>query len=108
MKILVINCGSSSIKYRFFDMENEEELARGIVEKIGEDHSFFSQETKKGKTEKEVLVSNNRQGPQLIICCQPRPKDSKKANLPIMVSSSILRYHVERGKFDCWNWSSLG
>ena len=108
MKILVINCGSSSIKYRFFDMENEEELARGIVEKIGEDHSFFSQETKKGKTEKEVLVSNNRQGPQLIICSNPGQKTRRKQNLRMMVSSSILCYRVEGVKFDCWNWSRLG
>jgi len=63
-------------------MKNEEELAGEIVEKIGENRSFFSQQTKKGKTEKEVPVSNNRQGSQLIIRCQPRPKDSKKAKPP--------------------------
>ena len=36
MKILVINCGSSSIKYRLFDMRDESELARGVIERIGE------------------------------------------------------------------------
>ncbi len=36
MKILVINCGSSSIKYRLFDMRAETELARGLIERIGE------------------------------------------------------------------------
>jgi acetate kinase len=35
MKILVLNCGSSSIKYQLFDMPSEEVLAKGIVEKIG-------------------------------------------------------------------------
>jgi acetate kinase len=35
VKILVINCGSSSIKYQLFDMTKETELARGLVEKIG-------------------------------------------------------------------------
>lgn len=34
MKILVINCGSSSLKYQFIDMENEEVLAKGICERI--------------------------------------------------------------------------
>lgn len=36
MKILVINAGSSSIKYQFIDMQNEKLLAKGLVERIGE------------------------------------------------------------------------
>ena len=39
MKILVINCGSSSLKYQLFDMDNEEVLGKGIVERIGIDGS---------------------------------------------------------------------
>ncbi|MDR1379284.1 MAG: acetate kinase [Synergistaceae bacterium] len=35
MKILVINCGSSSLKYQLFDMEGEKVLAKGLVERIG-------------------------------------------------------------------------
>ena len=35
MKILVINAGSSSLKYQLFDMENGEVLAKGLCEKIG-------------------------------------------------------------------------
>lgn len=35
MKILVINCGSSSLKYQLFDMDNESVLAKGLVERIG-------------------------------------------------------------------------
>ena len=35
MKILVINCGSSSLKYQLFDMETEEVLVKGLVERIG-------------------------------------------------------------------------
>lgn len=35
MKILVVNCGSSSLKYQFFDMVNEGVLAKGLVERIG-------------------------------------------------------------------------
>ncbi len=35
MKVLVINCGSSSLKYQFMDMENEEVIAKGLVERIG-------------------------------------------------------------------------
>lgn len=35
MKILVINCGSSSLKYQLIDMENESVLAKGLCERIG-------------------------------------------------------------------------
>ncbi len=37
MNILVINCGSSSLKYQLINMENEEVLAKGLVERIGMD-----------------------------------------------------------------------
>ena len=35
MKVLVLNCGSSSIKYQLIDTETETALAKGIVERIG-------------------------------------------------------------------------
>jgi acetate kinase len=41
MKVLVLNCGSSSIKYKFFDMSTEEVLAQGGIEKIGMADSFL-------------------------------------------------------------------
>lgn len=41
MKILVINAGSSSLKFQLIDMENEQVLARGNVEKINEKGSFL-------------------------------------------------------------------
>lgn len=42
MKILVINTGSSSIKYELFDMDMQKVLAAGIAEKIGEDSGVFT------------------------------------------------------------------
>ena len=42
MKILVINTGSSSIKYQLFNMEDESVICSGIAEKIGEDQGFLS------------------------------------------------------------------
>lgn len=41
MKILVINTGSSSLKYQLIDMENEAVLARGLCDRIGIDNSFI-------------------------------------------------------------------
>ncbi len=40
MKILVINCGSSSLKYQLFDMSTNEMLAKGICEQIGTESTF--------------------------------------------------------------------
>ena len=42
MKILVLNCGSSSLKYQLFDMVNEEVLAKGICERIGAEGSVLT------------------------------------------------------------------
>lgn len=41
MKILVLNCGSSSIKYKLYDMTNNQVLASGGVERIGLDNAFI-------------------------------------------------------------------
>lgn len=43
MKVLVINCGSSSLKYQLIDMTTEESLAQGIVERIGIEGSVLTQ-----------------------------------------------------------------
>jgi acetate kinase len=66
MKILVINCGSSSIKYQLFDMTQKKPLAAGLVERIGEGrgrvkHQTFGAEQKK-KHKQELIVENHRQG----------------------------------------------
>jgi len=42
MKILVLNCGSSSLKYQLINMENEEVMAKGVYERIGQHNSFIT------------------------------------------------------------------
>jgi acetate kinase len=57
MKVLVFNCGSSSIKYKLIDMEKHEMLAQGGIEKIGMTDSFLklvTPEDKKVVLEKSV------------------------------------------------------
>ncbi|MBQ2147503.1 MAG: acetate kinase, partial [Firmicutes bacterium] len=44
MKVLVINCGSSSLKYQVLEMETEELLCKGLVERIGIDGSVIKHE----------------------------------------------------------------
>ena len=54
MKILVLNCGSSSVKYKLLDMDTNEELGTGGVEKIGMKGSFL----------KHIRRDGNQQGQQ--------------------------------------------
>ena len=44
MKILVINCGSSSLKYQLIDMEGEKVLCKGLCERIGMESSMITHE----------------------------------------------------------------
>lgn len=53
MKILVLNCGSSSIKYKMFDMTTKEVIAQGGIEKIGLKGSFLKLTLSTG--EKKIL-----------------------------------------------------
>jgi acetate kinase len=53
MKVLVINCGSSSLKYQLFNMDTEEALAQGLVERIGLEGARLKHETP--STDKKVI-----------------------------------------------------
>jgi acetate kinase len=61
MKVLVINCGSSSLKYQLLDMGTEDALAKGLVERIGLDGSRLKAENSKGsKKTIEVEMKNHK------------------------------------------------
>lgn len=69
MKILVLNCGSSSIKYQFLDMNEEPDLlAKGIVESIGLKNSFIKHTRKDNfKLEKPIAAPDHDVATQIII-----------------------------------------
>ena len=72
MKILVINTGSSSIKYQLFDMDKEIVLAHGLVEKIGEEkgilvHELSRKNKRKSTKTWEGVISNHHKGFKLIV-----------------------------------------
>lgn len=71
MKILVLNSGSSSIKYRLFDMTAKTVLASGLVEQIGEAQSRLTHQTRNPQGEMDEIVktdavADHRTGFQLI------------------------------------------
>ena len=53
-KILVINCGSSSLKYSFYDTADESRHARGLVERIGLDGTRLAHRGPKGEVKREL------------------------------------------------------
>lgn len=61
MKVLVINCGSSSLKYQLFNMEDESVLAKGLVERIGIEGSVLKhQPAGKDKVEIKAEIPNHK------------------------------------------------
>ena len=68
MKILVLNCGSSSIKYKLFDMPEKIELSSGGIEKIGLSDSFLKYKTVAGETKFiHQPIAEHTQGVELIL-----------------------------------------
>ncbi|MCF6466413.1 acetate/propionate family kinase [Clostridium sp. Cult2] len=68
MNILVINCGSSSLKYQLIDMDNEEVLAKGLVERIGIEGSRVKHTTTgKDQVIIEEPMSDHRKALELVL-----------------------------------------
>ena len=75
MHILVLNCGSSSIKYKLYDMVNEAVLAQGGVERIGLDEAFIKVKLNNGE-KKQIMADlpTHREGVQLVFKCLLDPE----------------------------------
>ncbi|OEG70000.1 acetate kinase [Candidatus Endomicrobiellum trichonymphae] len=68
MKVLVVNCGSSSVKYTLFEMDNEKKIAWGIVECIGLLESYYRRQTAVTEEKKKsVKVASHTEAVELII-----------------------------------------
>ncbi len=66
MKILILNSGSSSIKYQLIDMPSEEVLCKGLVERIGSTEALFQYKTAKINVEETLQIKTHKQGLQHI------------------------------------------
>jgi acetate kinase len=67
MRVLVVNCGSSSIKYQLFDMTDESVLAKGIAEKIGQDDAVLHHSHNGEKTSFNEPMPDHAAGLTLIL-----------------------------------------
>ncbi len=67
MNVLVINCGSSSLKYQLIDSKSEAVLAKGLCERIGIDGALTHQPAGKDKVKTEVSMPNHTVAVGLVI-----------------------------------------
>ena len=67
MNVLVINCGSSSLKYQLINSDSEEVLAKGLCERIGIDGILTHQPAGKDKIKTEVAMPNHTVAVELVI-----------------------------------------
>ncbi len=67
MKILVLNCGSSSLKYQFIDMEHETVLAKGLCERIGIDGSVLTHKVGDKKIVINEAMPSHREAIKLVM-----------------------------------------
>lgn len=74
MIILVINCGSSSIKYQLYDMPSKKVLAKGLAEKVGDEKSLLTHRRGEEKFEIAKHMPNHKTGIELILSCLVDPK----------------------------------
>lgn len=69
MKILVINAGSSSLKYQLIDMKDESVIAKGNCEKIGLKSSFIKHKTQKGEIKIDKFMPTHNEAIELVLSC---------------------------------------
>ena len=67
MKILVVNCGSSSLKYQLIDMEDESVLAKGNFERIGEQEAFVTHKVNGEKYLIKIPVMNHEEALKIVL-----------------------------------------
>jgi len=77
MKILALNCGSSSIKFVLYDWKSKISLVKGLIERIGEKDSVIKYESGAGVEKKETTaVKDHLQGVQSIISIITNPENN--------------------------------
>lgn len=69
MKVLVINCGSSSLKYQLITTENENVVTKGLIEKIGGDSEYCFTQKNGEKNNKKISVKNHTEAMKEVLAC---------------------------------------
>lgn len=97
MKVLVINCGSSSLKYQLFDMENEQVMAKGLVERIGISGSVLTHRPGEQKHVIKTEIPDHKKAISLVLDAIVDPKHGV---LQSMEEISAVGHRVVHGGED--------
>lgn len=92
--VLVINSGSSSLKFQVFEMPEQRVLCKGNVERIGLEDSIFSYETKDGKRKETLFVENH---PQALLKIADQLTDRKDGILTSTDDIHVVGHRVVHG-----------
>jgi len=95
MKVFVLNCGSSSLKYQLINMEDETVLAKGLVEKIGEEISVLKHEAiNKEELEITEKISDHNKAIKMVLDVL---QDEKTGVIKNMDEISAVGHRVVHG-----------
>ena len=67
MKVLVINSGSSSIKYQLFDMPEEKVICSGLIERIGLEEGAVHYESEENSIKETIQIENHKVGIEKVV-----------------------------------------
>ena len=67
MKILAVNCGSSSLKFQMYEMPEEKVLISGVFERIGIDNSFYTIKVDGEKTKKDAILKSHEDAVKILV-----------------------------------------
>jgi len=81
MKVLVVNCGSSSLKFQLFDMARGKRLAKGLIERIGEEASRLVYESDGAKLDARVKAADHEEAVKDMVACLTHPERGVIASL---------------------------
>lgn len=94
MKILVVNCGSSSLKYQLLDMVDESVIAKGLVERIGLETGHLNQKCKGQVIDIVAPVADHVQATEMMLAAL---QDSEKGAIKSMDEIGAVGHRVLHG-----------
>lgn len=96
MNVLVVNCGSSSLKYQLIDSDSEAVLAKGLCERIGIDGRLVYQKTGLDKEITEAAMPTHKQAIQMVLDALVNEKQVQSRVFPRSMQLVTVLYMVER------------
>ena len=96
MNVLVINCGSSSLKYQLIDSDTEAVLAKGLCERIGIDGRLVYQKAGNDKEITEASMPTHKEAIQMVWKLLPMRKQVRSRVLQRLMQLAIVSYMAAR------------